>query len=267
MEDPGDWTSLFASTGTSERSLPPPVISKERIAFPVSASRSSPIPRSGHSFSDQVERALRDDILRGLYRPGERLNEVEISHELEVSRGPVREAMQRLARDGLVELRPHRGAFVRQLLPDEVRDLFEVRVALETRVARLAAERASADGHQHLRSVLTPSTTTRNGDQRFQGDRDLHAVLAEISENRALAAHVASVNQELRLVRIQSRDAPGRADGATTEHTAIIEAVLAGDVAAAVTAMETHLRHALEHALRTLEHQAATLGEAATRSD
>jgi DNA-binding GntR family transcriptional regulator len=89
------------------------------------------------------QRALRQRILHGEVRPGERLNEVEIAGELGVSRGPIREALQRLASDGLVELQARRGAFMRRLGPAEVRDLFEVRLALETTVARLAAQRAT----------------------------------------------------------------------------------------------------------------------------
>ena len=218
----------------------------------MTASRSTPISRAGHSFSDQVERALRDQILRGQYQPGERLNEVEIANELSVSRGPVREAMQRLARDGLVELQAHRGAFVRELSPQAVRDLYGVRIALETSVARLAAERATREQQAHLRELLEPSSAATHADERFQGARDLHRVLAEVAQNPALAAHVTSVNQELGLLRSKSGEVPERADSATAEHAAIIYAVLAGDPTGAAAAMEAHLREALEHALAAL---------------
>lgn len=222
----------------------------------MSSTERTPIARSGNSFSDQVERALRQQILRGRHEPGARLNEVEIATELGVSRGPVREAMQRLARDGLVELQAHRGAFVRRLGPAEVRDLFEVRVALESTVARLAAERATPEQRRQLAALR--GTTTALGEQplepdvRFQGPRDVHALLAAAAGNPALASHVGLVNQELLLLRAQSGKIPDRAESAITEHDELIDAVFAGDGEAAAAAMERHLLQALEHALRSM---------------
>lgn len=212
------------------------------------------IPRSGNSFSDRVERALRDRILHGEVAPGERLNEVEIAGELGVSRGPIREALQRLASDGLVELQAHRGAFVRRLGPAEVRDLFEVRMALETTAARLAAQRAT-DGQLADLDALVHAGAEPIGhaDVRFQGARDLHARLAEATGNPALAAHLTLVNQELRLLRTRSGEVPARAEHAVAEHAEIVAAVRAGDADGAAAAMKAHLRSALTHALSAME--------------
>ena len=215
----------------------------------------TPIARSGNSFSDQVERTLRSQILRGQFPPGGRLNEVEIAADLGVSRGPVREAMQRLARDGLVELQAHRGAFVRRLGRGEVRDLFEVRVALERTVARLAANRATPEQRAQLEALRgTPSSifTAADADLRFQGPRDVHALLASAAGNPALASHVALVNQELQLLRAQSGQIPVRAEHAATEHDELLTAVLSGDGERAAAAMEEHLRESLEHALGSM---------------
>lgn len=212
------------------------------------------IPRSGNSFSDRVERALRDRILHGEVAPGARLNEVEIAGELGVSRGPIREALQRLASDGLVELQAHRGAFVRRLGPAEVRDLFEVRMALETTAARLAAQRATDAQLADLDALVhAGAEPIGHADVRFQGARDLHARLAEATGNPALAAHLTLVNQELRLLRTRSGEVPARAEHAVAEHAAIVAAVRAGDADGAAAAMEAHLRSALTHALSAME--------------
>ena len=212
------------------------------------------IPRSGNSFSDRVERALRDRILHGEVAPGERLNEVEIAGELGVSRGPIREALQRLASDGLVELQAHRGAFVRRLGPAEVRDLFEVRMALETTAARLAAQRATDAQLADLDALVhAGAEPIGHADVRFQGARDLHARLAEATGNPALAAHLTLVNEELRLLRTRSGEVPARAEHAVAEHAAIVAAVRAGDADGAAAAMEAHLRSALTHALSAME--------------
>jgi DNA-binding GntR family transcriptional regulator len=212
------------------------------------------IPRSGNSFSDRVERALRDRILHGEVAPGDRLNEVEIAGELGVSRGPIREALQRLASDGLVELQAHRGAFVRRLGPAEVRDLFEVRMALETTAARLAAQRARGAQLADLDALVRAGAESiGHADVRFQGARDLHARLAEATGNPALAAHLTLVNQELRLLRTRSGDVPARAEHAVAEHAEIVAAVRAGDADGAAAAMDAHLRSALAHALAAME--------------
>ena len=212
------------------------------------------IPRSGNSFSDRVERALRDRILRGDVRPGERLNEVEIAGELGVSRGPIREALQRLASDGLVELQAHRGAFVRRLGPAEVRDLFEVRLALETTAARLAAQRATDAQRADLDALVRAGAQpVGHADVRFQGARDLHARIAEATGNPALVVHLTLVNQELRLLRTRSGEVPARAEHAVAEHAEIVAAVRAGDADGAAAAMEAHLRSALAHVLSAMK--------------
>lgn len=214
-----------------------------------------PISRTGNSYSDQVERALRDRILRGHYAPSSRLNEVEIATELGVSRGPVREAMQRLSRDGLVVLQPHRGAFVRRLEPAEVRDLFEVRIALECTVAARAAERATAEQRARLLELRELAELDPDGpeaDARFQGARDIHALLAQAANNPVLAAQVVAVNQELLLLRTQSGQVPDRAHDAISEHGELVDAVLSGDPHRASAAMTAHLTHALDHALRSM---------------
>lgn len=221
----------------------------------MSETSSNAISRAGRSFSDQAERALRDQILRGAFAPGSRLNEVEISADLGVSRGPVREAMQRLARDGLVVLQPHRGAFVRRLTLAEVSNLFEVRITLESKVAALAAERltpAQQAKIEELRDGMAAADEDVDPDAQFRGTHDIHALLAEASDNEALAAHVATVNRELLLLRTQSGQTPNRAHAAIDEHAELIAAVLSRDPQAAAAAMEEHLTKALNHALREM---------------
>ncbi len=213
------------------------------------------ISRTGNSFSDQAERALRDQILHGAFPPGGRLNEVEIATDLGVSRGPVREAMQRLARDGLVVLQPHRGAFVRRLTSREVSDLFEVRITLERKVAALAAQRLGGEQREQLerlRADMAGKDENVDPDDQFQGTHDIHALLATASDNATLAAHVATVNRELLLLRVQSGQAQQRAHAAIDEHAELIEAVLSRDPEAAAAAMEAHLTKALTHALRSM---------------
>ena len=98
-------------------------------------------PAHGATVAHIVER-LRDDILAHRLSPGERLIECDLTSRFSVSRGPVREALRRLAAEGLIEHAPHRGAVVRRLSPREIRELFQIRVEMESLAARLAAEAA-----------------------------------------------------------------------------------------------------------------------------
>src|SRR5579863_5768271 len=95
-------------------------------------------PAHGATVPFIVER-LREDILAGRAPPGWRLVEWELTSRFGVSRGPVREALRRLAAEGLIEHRPHRGAEVRRLTVREMRELFQIRVEIESLAARLAA--------------------------------------------------------------------------------------------------------------------------------
>ncbi|MDG4864320.1 GntR family transcriptional regulator, partial [Streptomyces sp. T-3] len=106
------------------------------------------------SLRDRAYETLRRRIIEAQLQPGQRLVERDLAAELEVSRIPLREALRRLEADGLVLLVPHRGALVAPFTPTDVRDLFDVRESLESLAARLAAERADAEGLERLRVRL-----------------------------------------------------------------------------------------------------------------
>jgi DNA-binding GntR family transcriptional regulator len=212
------------------------------------------IDRVGHTLSDKVEAALREQIIRGEREPGVRLNEVEIAAELAVSRGPVREAMQRLARDGLVRVESHRGAFVRSLDAGEVRALFEVRTSLECQAAALAAERAGADEVATLRALLLSARgqVEAEVEPHYPERLDLHELIVRCSRNAALTRYLQLVNQELKLVRARSGFLVVRAPQALDEHERVVEAIAVRDPHAASAAMSIHMESALRSTLGLL---------------
>lgn len=214
----------------------------------------SRIDRSKVTLTHQVEEKLRRQIVRGDRPIGSRLNEAEIAASLDVSRGPVREALQRLARDGLVVIEPHRGASVRSLNQDEVVDLFAVRIALESEAAWIAARRISDEDAEALTQMQhqTETAVAVEDDGAFPDVIDLHKFIASAAGNSRLAAAVQQVNQELRLVRSRSGASAHRAEEALREHQALVDALRSRDGEAARLCMRRHLEASLANTLEMM---------------
>ncbi|ADH64954.1 transcriptional regulator, GntR family [Allomeiothermus silvanus DSM 9946] len=146
---------------------------------------------------------LREAILGGRLVPGERISEPGLAETLGISRTPVREALQRLAQEGLVELVPAKGARVRVLRPEEVREVYEVRALLEAEAARLAARHASLDELSHLAGLLAAldSIPRECYLEQMQVDFEFHTRLVEAAHNRTLARIYGDLRSSLALVR------------------------------------------------------------------
>ncbi len=207
------------------------------------------------SYAEQARELLRRSILNGVYAPGQRLKEVEISRDLGISRSPVREAIQGLASEGLVRVATQKGAFVANLDATEVAELYEVREALETMAVRLAAERAEIPRIMDLRELLeaTRSTLDRQESTGYPRNLDFHRHLSVLSGNRKLAQEVNEINSQLELARLRSAYKPGRAEQAYEEHLAIFDALRRQDPAAATDAMREHIRHGKDNMLSMLK--------------
>jgi DNA-binding GntR family transcriptional regulator len=213
-----------------------------------------PIDRASITLADRVEALLREQILDGLHEPGARLNEVDIAAGFGVSRGPVREALRRLVSHGLVTVEAHRGAFVRALDLDEVRDLFEVRIALEAEAADLAARRIDPAGIAELRALQRTARAEvgRGSRTRVFDTHDLHDLIVRRAGNPQLARMVAQINTELRLARSRSGATGKRAVEAVGEHDRLVAALTSGDPVAARQAMREHLAAALDNTIALL---------------
>ncbi|TCP55257.1 DNA-binding GntR family transcriptional regulator [Tamaricihabitans halophyticus] len=212
------------------------------------------IRRDDNGYRAQAQELLRQWIVQGRFAPGERLNEVSLARELGISRGPLREALQRLDAAGFVTIVSHRGAFVRTFNRREITDLFELRVALEETASGLAAERITdqeADELQSLVSEISAQMATSES-SCFPEGIDLHSRIATLSRNSVLASHLAEVHAHLALARVTSGNQPDRAHVAQAEHEAIVAAIVERDRMGARERMADHLRHAMTNALRSL---------------
>jgi DNA-binding GntR family transcriptional regulator len=193
----------------------------------------------------RVYERLRADIVSGRLRPGDSLVEARLAAELGVSKTPVREALIRLQRDGLVRIEPYRGARVLEPSTDDIREVLELREVLECHVARQLAQTQPADVLDALEE-----TVRRGRDALRRGASEAAAdALTEFSDIFAAAAangRLAEVLQGLRTVMLLIGSTTllveGREQRSLDEHERILAALRAGDAAAAASETAWHVR-------------------------
>lgn len=188
---------------------------------------------------------LRDEIMGDRLPPGTELSEVALSRELAVSRGPIREAIGRLAAEGLVTVRPRRGAEVRSITPEELIDSYQVREALEVLAVRLAvpgitdAELADLD-----ELVDRMSEHAKNGavGDFFIANVAFHELLCELSGNSKLLEVYRRLAGEIGRFQARTLALRGSLDGSVTEHRAILAAIRLRDADKAAELTSAHIR-------------------------
>lgn len=195
---------------------------------------------------------VRSRILRGVLRPGAMLKQEELAAEIGVSTTPLREALHRLAADGLIELSAHREARVARISVSEARHLFEARVPLDELAVQLAAQRCdAADRSQILATAKRlPPVVSRQPAANLRRNRELHRAIYAASHNPALVAILDRLwdrSDRYRLVNAHIfLDRQLEQDGAYTEHQQLAELVLKGDGEAAGRLMRKHDQSSLE---------------------
>jgi DNA-binding GntR family transcriptional regulator len=213
--------------------------------------------------SETAYQLLRDEIIQWKLEPGTPLGEVETSLRIGVSRTPLREALSRLIAEGLVRTGPGRTAVVTSLSRRDIIELFELREALETQSARLAARRRDAEVFESLRVDLLAGTRAAKGDSSVAAE-DRPYVLADaldlaIDEAAAsiyLQGSLRDLRGHLARVRRSAHSNSERLARATTEHILIVDAILAQDEALAASATSVHLHNSLENILASLPEDA-----------
>jgi DNA-binding GntR family transcriptional regulator len=199
---------------------------------------------------------LRAEILSGALQPSERLVEADLTARFGVGRNAVRTALARLTQEGLVEHERNRGARVRLVDEHEAAEILEARMVLEGLAARHAATRATPDEVAELRAIVAGmGERLADGDLLGASDRNaiLHARLLAIAGHATVARLVAGLRGQL--VRFQYRTilVPGRSERSLAEHTALVDAIAAGDPDAAEAAMRAHLGHVAQALRATRE--------------
>jgi DNA-binding GntR family transcriptional regulator len=193
----------------------------------------------------RVHDHLREEILASRLPPGTELQEVALSQELGVSRGPIREALGRLAAEGLVTVRPRRGAVVRALSANEFLEAYQVREALEVMAVRLAVPKLCADdiaAMQRLINEMAAHAETDDVEGFFEANAAFHEAFFEVAENRMLAEMYRKLRGQIDRYRPLSLGLRGNLQRSITEHKAILRAAKAGNVERAAHLVSEHIR-------------------------
>ncbi|WP_010205829.1 FCD domain-containing protein [Salinibacterium sp. PAMC 21357] len=204
--------------------------------------------------SERAYQALRDDIIEWRLAPGTILGEVEQAARLGVSRTPLREALSRLMTDGLVSSQSGRGLVVTDVSVTNIRELFDVRKALEVKAVRLAAEKhgGSTFGDLEREFEAVPELLARDDSDRsayFDLVRRFDDAVDDAVGNVYLTGALNSLRTHLVRVRRLAKDNPERLAAAAREHLLIVQAIVARDAELASHATHVHLHHALTSAL------------------
>jgi DNA-binding GntR family transcriptional regulator len=185
---------------------------------------------------------LRGEILGGRLGPGERVQHDDLARQLGVSRMPVREALRVLQSEGLIELRPHRGAIVVDLRPEEVGEIFEIRAMLEARAAELAAPRLTDETLAQLRGILEELGRTNDEERWLTLNTRFHTAIYPASGWPRLCL---LIEQQRNVVQPYLRIAAaflGRTESAHAEHEQILRAAEARDAERLAHLTVEHLR-------------------------
>lgn len=194
--------------------------------------------------------AVRNKIITHEYPPGAVLNQAMLARELGISTTPLREALRRLESERLVELGAHRDARVSQLSAEEARDLLEMRRALDPLAISLAAERRGAADIEQMRAAyerLRPLPNRPNVAD-LVAHRMFHRALYAASHNEILIASLDGLwdkADRYRQAGLRDKRDQSDRDDTAAEHTAMLDAVLAGDSAAAAEVMRGHIHGSL----------------------
>lgn len=208
--------------------------------------------RTGSAYHD-----LKAMIVDGRLVPGEMVLEQELAARLEMSRTPVREALVRLEQDGLLEIRPRRGARILPVSVDDMREIYQLLTVLESTAAHAAAERQlSAEELAGLERALSDMDEALAADDLTawaEADARFHALLVAASGNRRLIAFVATMVEQSQRVRRLTLHLRPKPTGSNADHRAVFQAIRAGDAESAARIHHLHRQKSGEMLVGLLE--------------
>jgi DNA-binding GntR family transcriptional regulator len=241
-----------------------PLRLNERKHRPDSAGGTAGLPNQGktrNTLRDSVYGSLKAMIITGQLPPGARVTENELATRLNVSRTPVREALNRMERDGLVERRPHQGYAVKEFGIRMFREAFEVRELLDGYATELATAKITAAEKQRLKDMVRecerladlPNRSREDMFQELQVGMDIHRAISEIGGNEMLCGLLNGILDKcqhfvwMELIRLDEWQT------ARDDHAAIVDAICKGDGRRAGELARRHIRESRTNILKLLE--------------
>lgn len=193
---------------------------------------------------DVVFHTLRKAILTGELKPGERLMEIHLADQLGVSRTPIREAIRKLELEGLVIMIPRRGAEVAQITEKSLKDVLEVRRALDALCAELACDRITEDEKLQLKKACDDfEKATATGDVTVIAEADvaLHDIIVAATGNQRLMQLIGNLSEQMYRYRFEYIKDESQHNHLVKEHRIIYESIIRRDKAAAAQAAREHI--------------------------
>jgi len=210
------------------------------------------------NLSETVKDILKNKIINNELRQGERIDLVSLSNELGVSGTPVREALHKLEREGLLKNIPNRGFFVTEIKEEDVREIFQLREALEVLAIRLSTPLFTKKDIDTMETLMKKSKVALKNNNRqifINCDRVMHSLIIQRSGNKKLSDILENLSDfvhALRIRKISGLKGGERVHLAIQEHEALLEAIKEKDIEKASVAMSRHLKCSLEYYLKHL---------------
>jgi DNA-binding GntR family transcriptional regulator len=207
---------------------------------------------------DVVFETIREAIIKGVLKSGERLMENQLAEEMGVSRTPVREAIRKLELEGFVVVIPRKGAYVSEMSYKDVHEIYEIRAALESLACGLAAERATADEIEEMERYLVEENDYLYNEDillTVKTDVGLHELIYKATRNEKIMGIMSNLKEHLYRLRSTSITLPGRKKRSLLEHQGIVEAISEREVELAQRLGQEHIEHAEQAMLELFGNQ------------
>jgi DNA-binding GntR family transcriptional regulator len=203
----------------------------------------------------EIARHLREAIIKGELAPGQRVNEAKLTRELALSRSPVREAIRILEAEGLLTIEPHRGAHVRPVSEQDLEEIFDVRLMIESHGLRRGPHRLTLDVMAPLRSAVDEARSALAEEAFERWHRvslRFHDGLVALAANRHLTRLHEELKISLRRYQISLIGLPGQPERWQAEHEAILAALQQDEVERGVDLVAAHITNLKEALLKAM---------------
>ena len=182
--------------------------------------------------SENIADSIKAAIIKGKFKPGEKISEGDLAESMGISRTPLREAFRKLENEGFIEIIPRKGAVVTGIDPKEVFDLYEIKSTFEGLAARLASANMKEKDIERLEKInneLRKLIDKNDLEGFYRAHTRFHEVFIKLSANRRLIQMISNLNDHFKRFGIVTLTLPGQYESAINQHRGIIQAFRSGD--------------------------------------